>query len=58
METSQIISEIKKLAKEENVSFLTACSAMQSAAAKMNDEKLIIKIAKIKMQSAEYKNLI
>ena len=58
MTTLEITAEIKKLAKEEGVSFIAACSAMQAAAAKMNNEKLIVKIAKIKTQSAEYKNLI
>ena len=39
MNKQELKSEIEKLAKEENITFLAACSAMQGAAAKMGSEK-------------------
>ena len=57
MNKEQLTNEIKRLSKEENISFLNACSAMQSAAAKMGSEKMIGVIAEIKMESKEYKKL-
>ena len=58
MTTQEIKKQIEKLAKEENVSFLQAASAFQTAAAAKGNEKLIMIIAKIKRESPEYKALI
>ena len=49
--------EIEKLAKEEGISFLNACSAMQSAATKLGSEKMVELIAELKKESDEYKAL-
>jgi|DEB0MinimDraft_6_1074348.scaffolds.fasta_scaffold167010_2 uncharacterized protein (UPF0210 family) len=49
--------EIEKLAKEEGISFLSACSAMQSAATKLGSENMIELIAELKKESDEYKAL-
>jgi hypothetical protein len=57
MNKQEIKLQIEKLAKEENISFLQACSAMQSAAALMNNESIIDLIYQLKTESAEYKKL-
>ena len=51
MTTQELTNEIKNLASELNISFVEACQAMQAAAAQKNDEKMIMTIHKIKMQS-------
>ena len=51
MTTKELTNEIKKLAIETNVSFVQACQAMQSVAAKMGNEEMIQSIHKIKMAS-------
>lgn len=51
MNIEQIKSEIEKLAIEMNCTFVEACQAMQGAAAKMRDEKMIMVIHQIKMKS-------
>lgn len=43
--------QIENLAKEENTTFIKACQAMQGAAAKLGNEKMISIIHEIKMQS-------
>ena len=45
MNKQELKLEIEKLAKEENITFLSACSAMQSSAAKMGSGKMISVIA-------------
>ena len=57
MTKAEIKIEILKLAKEEQISFLKACSAMQSAAAMMNNESMIMLVHELKTESEEYKNL-
>lgn len=57
MNKQELKLEIEKLAKEENITFLAACSAMQSAAAKMGSEKMIGIISELKQESDEYKAL-
>ena len=57
MNESQLKLEIEKLAKQENITFLQACSHMQGAAAKMNNEKMISIIHKLKVKSDEYKKI-
>lgn len=54
MNKQQLKLEIEKLAKEENITFLAACSAMQAAAANMGSEKMIAIIAELKRESDEY----
>ena len=51
MTKQELIKQIKTLAAEEGISFIEACQAMQSAAAKMNNEKMIMTIHNIKMDS-------
>jgi uncharacterized protein (UPF0210 family) len=58
MNIQEIKTQIEALAKEENISFIKACQAMQSAASKMGDEKLISVIHSIKMKSPEMKALL
>jgi hypothetical protein len=58
MNKQELKSEIEKLAKEENISFLDACSAMQSAASKMGSETMIETIHKLKMETPEMKALL
>lgn len=53
----ELKSEIEKLAKEENITYLEACSAMQGAAAKMGSEKIISTIHELKMETPEMKHL-
>lgn len=57
MNKQQLKSEIEKLAKEENITFLAACSTMQGVAAKMGSEKMISIISEIKEESEEYRSL-
>lgn len=57
MNKQELKLKIEKLAKEENITFLDACSAMQGAAAKMGSEKMIGIIADLKEESDEYKKL-
>ena len=54
METTDLKKEIEKLAKEENITFVEACQALQSAANKLGDEKMITIIHKIKMQELKH----
>jgi len=51
MNKQELKLEIEKLAKEQNISFIEACQAMQGAAAKMGSEKMITIIHEIKMES-------
>lgn len=51
MTSVQLKYEIEKLATEMGCSFVEACQAMQGAAAKKKDEKMITAIHKIKMAS-------
>ena len=57
MNKQELKLEIEKLSKEENITFLAACSAMQGAAAKMGSEKMIAIISELKEESDEYKEL-
>ena len=57
MNKQQLKLEIEKLAKEEKITFLAACSAMQGAASKMGSEKMIAIIYELKKESDEYKSL-
>ena len=57
MNKQELKQQIENLAKEENITFLSACSAMQSAAAQMNSEKMIAIIAELKQECDEYKAL-
>ena len=57
MNKQELKSEIEKLAKEENITFLAACSAMQGAAVKMRSKKMITIISELKEESDEYKSL-
>jgi hypothetical protein len=57
MNKPQLKIQIQKLAKEENITFLEACSLMQSAAAKMNSESMISHIHDLKMETPEMKSL-
>jgi len=57
MNKQELKLEIEKLAKEEKITFLAACSAMQGAAAKMRSEKMIAIISELKEESEEYKSL-
>lgn len=58
MNKAQLNKEIKNLAKEENITFLHACSLMQSAAAKLGNEKMISIIHQLKMESEEMKSIL
>ena len=51
MTTAQLKNQIELLAKEENISFVEACQAMQGAASKLGDEKMIMVIHDLKMES-------
>ena len=57
MTTQTLKLQIEKFAKEENITFLKACSAMQASASKMGNEKMVAVIARIKEESNEYKSL-
>ena len=43
--------EVEKLAKQEGLTFVEACQAMQAAAAKMGSEDIISIIHQLKMES-------
>ena len=47
----------KQQLKEENITFLNACSLMQSASSKMGNEKMISVIHELKMDTPEMKAL-
>ena len=51
MNATELKKEIENLAKEEKITFVEACQAMQAAAAKLGNEKMIMTIHKIKMDS-------
>lgn len=51
MTTTELKTTIENLAKEENITFIEACQAMQTAAATLEDENLITAIHNIKMAS-------
>lgn len=55
MTTQDLKKAIENLAKEENISFMDACKAMQGASATKGDEKMIMAIHKIKM--SHYENI-
>jgi uncharacterized protein (UPF0210 family) len=57
MKKQELKKEIEKLAQEEQISFLKACSAMQGAAAQLGNESMIELIAELKEESDEYKKL-
>jgi hypothetical protein len=57
MNAKQLKTEIEKLAKEMNLSFVEACKAMQGAAAKLGNEEMIMAIHKIKMAYIKKNNL-
>ncbi len=47
----QLKAQIENLAKDQNITFVAACQAMQAAAAKMGDERMITIIHNLKMES-------
>lgn len=51
MNKQELKSQIEKLAQEENISFIDACKAMQSAAAKLGSDEMITVIHELKMES-------
>lgn len=51
MNKQELKIEIENLAKSEGITFIAACQAMQSAAATMNNEKMISTIHELKMES-------
>lgn len=51
MTKEQLKSQVEALAKEMNISFLEACQAMQGAAAKLGDEKMITVLHEIKVET-------
>jgi len=53
MNAKQIKIEADKLAAETGCTFIEACQAMQAAAAKLKNEKVIEAIHKIKMAAIE-----
>ena len=57
MNLAEITKQIREFSKTEKVDFLKACSAFQSAAAKLQNEKLISVIHEIKVNSPEYKQI-
>ena len=54
MNAERIKAEIEKLAAETGCTFIEACQAMQGAAAKLKNEKVIEAIHKIKMAAIEF----
>lgn len=58
MNKQELKIQIETLAKEENITFLEACSAMQGAAAKMGSESMIATINELKMDTPEMKALL
>ena len=51
MTKNELKLEVKKLANEMSISFIEAAQAMQGAAAKMGNEKMIATLHDIKMES-------
>ena len=51
MKKEELKKVIENLAKEENITFIEACSAMQTAASLKGDEDLIMIIHDLKMKS-------
>ena len=51
MNKQELKIQIETLAKEENISFIDACKAMQTASATMGNEKIIEVIHELKMES-------
>lgn len=51
-------NQIENLAKELNISFLTACSHVQGAAAMTGNENTISLIHELKIESEEYKAIL
>jgi len=51
MNKQELKKEIESFAKSENLTFIEACQAMQSAAAKMNNEEMIVHIHELKIES-------
>ena len=50
--TKQVLKlQVEKLAKEENITFIEACSALQSASAKLGNEEIIEVLHDLKMES-------
>ncbi len=43
--------QAEKLAKEESLTFIEACSALQGACAKLGNENLIVVLHELKMES-------
>lgn len=58
MTKQDIKKAIKKLASEENLTFIKAASAFQFAAFKMGKEEIVEVIAELKEESDEYKTII
>ena len=52
MTKAQLKAEVEKLAKEEKITFIEAASAMQGAAAKLGNEKMIKVLHDMKMEHA------
>ena len=50
MSKAKLKIEIENLAKEMNIGFIEACSAMQSAAAKKGNEEIIGVIGELKLE--------
>ena len=49
MTKAELKTEIEKLAAEENITFIEACTAMQGAAAQVSNEEIITAIHEMKM---------
>ena len=58
MNKAQLNKEIQNLARQENITFLHACSLMQSASSKIGNEKMIAVIHELKMESDEMKAIL
>ena len=58
MNKQELKIAIEKIATEENITFLKACSLMQGAAAKLKNEKMIAVIHELKMNTPEMKSLL
>ncbi|WP_091608768.1 hypothetical protein [Maribacter dokdonensis] len=53
MNPEQTLKAIEQLSKDEGINFISACKAMQAAAAKLKNENAVKLIHQIKMQSNE-----
>ncbi len=51
MNKQQLKTEIQNLAKELNITFIEACSAMQTASVQAGNEELIPVIGELKLES-------